>query len=184
MKRWLQRRLPDPRVLLENRALRGIAHLLGEPSLWALNRRSVAGAFALGFFILYLPPVGQTFCAAIGAVKLRVNLPISVLLVWISNPLTIPPMFYFAYIVGCLLLLRPILPFQFSFWIDWHNWFGILGPVLLGSLVCATIGAVIAYWVVQGLWRWNLIQRLKARRLARYGRPSPATSAPSSSRQI
>lgn len=190
MKRWLQQRLPDPRALLEQRALRGVAHLLREPRLWALNRRSVAGAFALGFFILYLPPFGQPFYAAIGAVKLRVNLPITFSLVWVSNPLTIPPMFYFAYLVGSLLLLRPILPFEFSFWIDWHNWLGILAPVLLGSLVCATVGALIAYWTVQGLWRWNLAQRIKARRRARYGGSSvatslsSATSLPSSSRQM
>ncbi|WPL17023.1 hypothetical protein Thiowin_02008 [Thiorhodovibrio winogradskyi] len=183
MKDWLQRRLPDPGSLLKHRALRGVAHLLREPRLWVLNRHSVAGAFALGFFILYLPPFGQPFYAAFGAVKLRVNLPIAFSLVWLSNPLTIPPMFYFAYLVGSLLLLRPILPFEFSFWLDWHNWLGILGPVLLGSLVCATLGALVAYWTVQGLWRWNLVRRLKARRQARYGRALSATSPPSSSRQ-
>lgn len=180
MKHWLKRRLPDPRTLADHRSLRGVAHLLREPRLWVLNRRSVAGAFALGFFILYLPPFGQPLYAAIGAIKLRVNLPIAFSLVWLSNPLTIPPMFYLAYVVGCILLLRPVPPFDVAFWLDWHNWLGILGPVLLGSLVCASLGAAIAYWTVQGLWRWNLVRRLSARRRARYA----ADNTPSSNRQI
>jgi uncharacterized protein (DUF2062 family) len=187
VKTWLLQRLPDPNALIQHRALRGVAHLLREPRLWALTRRSVAGAFALGFFILYLPPFGQPFYAAIGAIKLRVNLPITFSLVWVSNPLTIPPMFYLAYVVGCLFLCQPVAPFEASFWFDWHNWLGILGPVLLGSLICASVGAVVAYWTVQGLWRWNLARRLKARRRARTGQPLAAlslsaTSLPSSSR--
>ncbi|MBK5969947.1 hypothetical protein Thiosp_02649 [Thiorhodovibrio litoralis] len=183
MKRWLQQRLPDPRVLVEHWALRRVAHLLREPQLWVLNRRSVSGGVALGFFILCLPPLGQPFYATIGAIKLRVNLPIAFSLVWLSNPLTIPPLFYFAYVIGCLLLLRPVPPFNAHFWIDWHNWLGILGPVLLGSLVCATISALIAYWTVQGLWRWAVVRRLNARRRARYARSLPGPllgSAPNS----
>jgi uncharacterized protein len=49
--------------------------------------------------MMYMPPIGQMFMAAAAAIVLRVNLPISVALVWITNPLTIPPMFYFAYLL-------------------------------------------------------------------------------------
>jgi len=56
---------------------------------------------------MYLPPLGRLLIAAAGAIAFRVNLPISVALVWISNPVTIPPMYYFAYLVGSWILGVP-----------------------------------------------------------------------------
>ena len=38
------------------------------------------------------------------AVVFRANLPLSVAGVWISNPITMPPMMYFAYLFGNKLL--------------------------------------------------------------------------------
>jgi hypothetical protein len=182
MKRWLRRRLPDPRRVLESKYLRVFGGLLKDPNLWHLNRHSVAGAFAVGLFVMFLPPFGQAFIAAAAAIRLRVNLPISVSLVWLSNPLTIPPMFYFAYVVGCLILGQEIRTFEMAFWLDWRNWLTVLGPVLLGSLICATASGALGWLVIEGLWRWSLIREIRRRR-ARY-RASASNSRPSSSRQV
>jgi len=32
---------------------------LHDPGLWHLNRRSIAGTFTVGMFVMYLPPLGQ-----------------------------------------------------------------------------------------------------------------------------
>ena len=53
------------------------------------------------------------------AILVRVNLPISVALVWVTNPLTMPPMFYFAYYVGVHLLGMPPVDFELSFSWEW-----------------------------------------------------------------
>jgi hypothetical protein len=181
LKRSLKRLMPHPRAILDNQSLRVFGTLLQDPNLWHLNRRSASGAFAVGLFVMYLPPLGQMIIAAAGAIWLRVNLPISVALVWISNPLTIPPMFYFAFVVGCWIIGRPVPPFQMHFWLDWHNWLGVAGPLLLGSLVCATLCSAVGYFTIQTLWRWNLMRQIRKRR-ARYA--SAGASRPSSSRQI
>jgi uncharacterized protein (DUF2062 family) len=173
--------MPDPRQILDNKYLRVFGTLLKDPNLWHLNRRSAAGAVALGLFVMYLPPLGQMFVAAAGAIKLRVNLPIAVSLVWLSNPLTIPPMFYGAYVLGAWILGEPIRAFEVHFWLDWHNWLGVVGPVMLGSLICASVSALIGYFAVQALWRLSLIREIELRR-ARYA--AIRTSTPSSSRQI
>jgi len=180
VRRSLKRLIPSPRAILDNQSLRVFGSLLQDPNLWHMNRRSASGAFAVGLFVMYLPPLGQTLIAAAGAIRLRVNLPISVALVWISNPLTIPPMFYFAFMVGCWMLGQPIPPFRIEIWLDWHNWIAVLGPLMLGSLVCATVCSAAGYLIIQGLWRWNLMRQIKKRR-ARYA--SVSANRPSSSRQ-
>lgn len=181
MRRWLKGILPDPRQILDNKYLRVFGTLLKDPNLWHLNRRSAAGAVALGLFVMYLPPLGQMFVAAAGAIRFRVNLPISVSLVWLSNPLTIPPMFYGAYALGAWILGEPIRAFEVHFWLDWHNWLGVVGPVMLGSLICASVSALIGYFAVQTLWRLSLSREIALRR-ARYA--ALRTSTPPSSRQI
>lgn len=173
--------LPDPREILQNKYLRVFGTLLQDPNLWHLNRRSASGAFAVGLFVMYMPPVGQFFMAAAGAIKLRVNLPIAVSLVWLSNPLTIPPMFYLAYVIGGALLGQPIRAFEPAFWLDWHNWLSVVGPVMLGSLICATVCSLAGYFTIQAIWRWSLMRQIQRRR-ARYA--AARTSRPSSNRQI
>ena len=105
-KKFLQRLMPDHRTIREHRHLRFLGTLLHDPNLWHLNRRSASGAFAVGLFVAWVPVPFQMLLGAIGAILFRVNLPLSAALVWVSNPLTMPPLFYFAYLVGGWLLSR------------------------------------------------------------------------------
>lgn len=118
MKQWLKRITPNRAQVREHKQLRVFGKRLQDPALWRLNRRSVAGAFAVGMFVMYLPPLGQLLIAAAGAIAFRVNLPISVALAWITNPVTIPPMYYFAYLVGSWLLGTPVQTFRVKYWLE------------------------------------------------------------------
>lgn len=174
--------MPSPKSILENRSLTVFGKLLHEPNLWHLNRRSAAGAFGVGLFVMYMPPIGQMFQAAAVAILLRVNLPISVALVWITNPLTMPPMYYFAYLVGCMILGTPPAPFRMEFWADWHNWLAVLRPLGLGMLVCATLCSAVGYLGVQALWRWNLLREIRRRKAHYQAMARPRESSPDGAR--
>ena len=100
MKDRLRKLIPSRNKLREFSALRPVAHLLNHPELWHLNRRGVSGAAFVGLFSAFIPVPSQMLLAAIIAIYVRVNLPISVALVWITNPITIPPMIYGSYRVG------------------------------------------------------------------------------------
>jgi len=158
--------------------LRVFGTRLNDPNLWHLNRHSASGAFAVGLFAAFVPLPFQMVIAAAAAVLLRVNLPLSVVLVWITNPLTIPPMFYCTYLVGAWLMGRPgMLPesVDFSLATLMHGLGEVWQPLLLGSLVCGALAAALGYALVLGLWRLHVIRHLRRRRRAKL----PQRRAPS-----
>lgn len=164
MKRWLKRVTPARHQLDGHKHLSIFGRLLKDPNLWHLNRRSASGAFAVGLFVMYIPLPAQMVIAAAGAIATRVNLPISVALVWITNPLTAPPMYYLSYLVGTWVLGQEANGFDLDVWLDWHSWVDMIAPLFVGGFVCGAVCALIGYLSVQALWRWNLMRQIRQRR--------------------
>ncbi|HHQ40957.1 MAG TPA: DUF2062 domain-containing protein [Chromatiales bacterium] len=167
-KRFLRKHLPDHTTFRDHPHLARFGHRLHDPNLWHLNRRSVAGGFAAGLFMAWVPVPFQMVLAAAAAIALRVNLPIAVVTVWVTNPVTMPPLFYLAYKVGAMLLGTRID--HVSFELSWH-WLTeelrlVWQPFLLGCLVMGTASAAGGYAAARGLWRWWVVRRHR-RRLAR-----------------
>jgi uncharacterized protein len=167
MKRIINKYTPSPISLKENKYLGVFGTHLYAPSLWHINRRSVSGAFAVGLFCAWVPIPFQMVLAALFAVVFSVNLPVSVALVWLTNPITIPPLFYFAYWVGEKMLNNPPKDIKFEVSLEWL--WSILGeiwqPFLLGCFTLAVVSSVLGYAIVKGLWRWQVVRRMKVRRL-------------------
>lgn len=149
-----------------HRGLQMLGPRLRAPDLWHMNRRSVAGAFAVGLFVAFLPVPLQMVLAASIAVWLRVNLPISVLLVWVSNPLTMPPIFYTAYTIGRWILDDAPRSFRVEMTLEWfsNDLLTIWKPLLTGSLVLAVVASVSGYLVIRILWWISVVERLKLKR--------------------
>ena len=164
-KRLIKRWMPDQQTLKEHKHLRLFGKLLLDANLWHLNRRSAAGAFAVGLFMAWIPVPFQMLLAAGGAILFRVNLPLSVALVWLTNPLTMPPLFYAAYVVGCHLLGQPSQHIEIEFTWSWLTsvFETIAPPLLLGSLVLAILSSITGYVVVRGLWRLSIVRQWRNR---------------------
>ena len=168
-KRLIKRWLPDQDKLKEHKHLRLFGKLLLDANLWHLNRRSAAGACAVGLFMAWIPLPCQMLLAAGGAILFRVNLPLSVALVWLSNPFTMPPLFYGAYLVGCQLLGHPAQHIDIQFTWEWLvSVFETLAPpLLLGSLVLALLSALMGYAFIRTFWRINTVRQWQKRKEAR-----------------
>ena len=96
-KQLIKKYSPDPKKIRKMKGLGFLAKWLGNANLWHIHRYNTAKAFAIGLFWMSIPIPSQMVMAAISAILLRANLPVSVALVWISNPLTMAPIFYFNY---------------------------------------------------------------------------------------
>ncbi|EHQ53146.1 hypothetical protein ECTPHS_10676 [Ectothiorhodospira sp. PHS-1] len=120
--------------------------------------------------------------AAALAIIVRVNLPISVLLVWISNPLTMAPIYYVAYTIGRFLMGEPRRGFSFELNLSWFTGelVVIWKPLLLGSLVMSVVAGLAGYIAIRLLWRLHIVRRLdlKRRRLPRLGRRGGPAKGP------
>jgi uncharacterized protein (DUF2062 family) len=122
---------------------------------------------AVGMFCAFMPVPFQMLLAAIAAVALRVNILVAVPLVWISNPVTLAPIFYFCYVIGALILGTEIHGFIFELDFDWllSELLFIWQPLLLGCLVVATIASLVSFFLAQFFWRYHLLTRIKNRRM-------------------
>lgn len=171
-RKFFQRLLPPPHEIRDHRHLkRFFGDLVHDANLWHLNRRSVAGAFAVGLFVAFLPIPLQMVLAAALAILFRVNLPLSVVLVFITNPFTIPPLFYLAYKLGSLLLGQTPEPLQIELSLEWvMNQMGrIWQPLLLGSLLLGSLSSALGYVGVRLIWRFHIVSRLLKRRKRKPG---------------
>ncbi|AIY66359.1 DUF2062 domain-containing protein [Pseudoalteromonas piratica] len=166
-KKTIQKLLPDHNKIKQNKTLSIFGDVLHDANLWHLNRRSARGAFAVGLFWAFIPVPFQMLLSAAIAIPFRVNLPLSVALVWITNPLTMAPIFYFNYLVGYLVLGQQKQDFTFQ--ANWQ-WFvdslSSIGPAfMVGSLVCAAGASAIGYFGIDYLWRYSVLKQWKARKI-------------------
>lgn len=168
-RKLIKRFLPDHQFIKKQKILSVFGTLLHDPNLWHLNRRSAAGAFGIGLFFAWWPVPFQMWLSAATSIPLRVNLPLSVATVWITNPFTMPPMFYGAYLVGVLVIGAP--PQEFSFELSWQ-WVvqsvETIGPAfLVGCGVCSLVFGIGGYFGLDYLWRLSVRKAWKRRQSVR-----------------
>lgn len=172
-KKFIQKLLPDPAAVKSNRALQLFGKILHEPNLWHLNRRSACGAFSIGLFFAFWPVPFQMWLSAAVAIPFRANLPLSVATVWVTNPFTMPPIFYGAYLLGSTVLGVESQPFHFEPTWEWIvNSLSTIGPAFLtGCAICSVVCSFLGYHALNWLWRLSVIKEWQKRRDDRKNMP-------------
>ena len=173
----LKKYLPTSEQIAQIRVLSSLRHLLLEPNLWHMNRYSLSFGFLIGGFCCFLPIFFQTVPCVLLCVWIRCNVPLAVLVVWISNPITTGPMMYFAYRVGLrilgteqeIALLNPSL----GWFIDQLSI--IWQPLLVGSLACGFAFGMAGFIVIRLYYRWRIarykLRKVNARRRSKLNAP-------------
>lgn len=162
LRSFFKRYLPEHHKIREHQYIRHFGTLLHDPNIWHLSRRSSAGGVAAGLFCAFIPLPVQAIVSAALSILFRVNLPMAILFTLVSNPLTIAPMFIFAYQLGARILGVPERQVEFEPVL--HKLIHIWEPLLLGSFILATISAITGYVAVRLLWRLSLVRKWEERR--------------------
>jgi uncharacterized protein len=169
MQDWVKERLPTRERLLASRWIRPFADHLSHPSLWHLNRRSLARGVALGLFAGFLVPLGQTPAAAAAALPARANVIVAAVATTVTNPLTFAPIYFAAHRVGKTLMGEFLALDDGALWLA--RWlYGVIAPTALGLLLFGAGSALAGYYVARLLWRWRVVHRWRRRGCATGGR--------------
>lgn len=182
MRKQLKRYIPDAEAVRGNRWFRPFQNTLLHPRLWHLNRHSAAGGVAVGLFCGLIPGPFQMLGAAIMATVLRVNLPLALVVTLYTNPLTIVPLYLFAFAYGKFALglfdgggrAKFVAPPEWgqqplSAWvtqlIDWMA--GLGKPLFVGLLLLGLTLAALGYFGVRAAWRYHLVRAWRRRQRQR-----------------
>lgn len=143
---------------------------------FAVNRRTVTRGIAVGTFWALIPMPMQM--AGVMAVTpfLKFNVPLAIAVVWLSNPITYPPLFYLEYLTGNLLLGKESLN-GIELTMDWfkQHWDDIALSMYTGALFYATVVNALLYFCLNYLWIASVKKEKRERETARRARRSDAS---------
>ena len=146
----------------ENLNLGWLSKYLTSPELWKWNKRTIAKAFAIGLFCAFLPMPAHTLLAAILAVLFSANILLSMFMVWVNNPITIVPIYYFTYKLGASIMGIEMDPdFEFSFGYLMDN-FGVATLALwIGGIIVSIVSAIFGYFSIITIYKYKAFKRIK-----------------------
>lgn len=153
-------------MIKKNRGTRFLGGLLEDPNLFHLNRHSVSVAVFWGLFISMLPIPGQMPLAALLAFLFRYNLPISIVMCWISNPITMVPIFYSTYELGRMILHTPKVSFHIQLSWSWlsQEFLLVWQPLMFGSVLTGLVLGLVGYLSMQAFWFWYVMRSWEQRK--------------------
>ena len=119
----------------------------------SINRKSVSRGVLIGLFWGFVPMPMQMLAVLACTPFVRFNVPIAFMMVWLSNPLTMPLMYYMEYKTGNLLLGREgIEGVQLT--LEWfqNHWDDIVLPLYVGTIPYSVGVSSLLYILINRLW--------------------------------
>ena len=119
----------------------------------AINRKSVTRGLLIGLFWGFIPMPMQMLAVLAVTPFVKFNVPIAFSMVWLSNPVTMPFMYYMEYKTGNLLLGRSGLE-NVELTLEWfqNHWDDIVVPLYVGTIPYCVGVSLLVYLIVNWLW--------------------------------
>ncbi len=119
----------------------------------SINRKSITRGIFIGLFWGFIPMPMQMLAVLAITPFLKFNVPIAISMVWLSNPLTMPFMYYMEYQTGNFILGRDGLE-NIELTLTWFsdNWDNILVPLYIGTIPYSIFVSALVYFIINRLW--------------------------------
>lgn len=117
-----------------------------------VNRKSITKGLFIGLFIGFIPMPFQMVAVMAVMPFAKFNVPIAISMVWLSNPITMPFMYYMEYVTGSHLLGMQMESVELT--LEWFetNLSRIFIPLYVGTLFYSVIVSTLVYYGVDWLW--------------------------------
>ncbi len=145
------------------------------------NRRSMTRGIAIGWFWGSIPMPMQMAGVMAATPFAKFNVPIAIAVVWLSNPITYPALFYGEYLIGNVLLGHESIDgVQLTLhWFHAH-WGQIATSLYVGAFFVATVVNAAVYVLINRLWIRSVRFEKHHREALRRTRKAQEATPPSS----
>jgi len=128
------------------------------------NRRMVSKAVLIGLFIAFIPMPMQMLLVLAMMPFFKFNVPIALAMCWLSNPFTMPPMYYMEYLTGSFFSGSEPLAVEMT--LEWFsdNLNDIFIDLYSGALFYSVVGSLSGYWLVNHFWKSSVHRDKKLHR--------------------
>lgn len=118
-----------------------------------INRKMVTRGVFVGLFWGFIPMPMQMLAVVATTPFIRFNVPISIAMVWLSNPFTMPPMYYIEYLTGNFILGHENIK-DIELTLEWFsaNIGDIFIPLYVGTAFYSIVVSTLIYFVLNWLW--------------------------------
>jgi uncharacterized protein (DUF2062 family) len=123
---------------------------------FSASRKMISRGVFLGIFIAFIPMPMQMLAVVLLTPFFRFNVPIAIAMCWITNPFTMPPIYYIEYLTGSYIL--GIEPEPVKLTLGWFskNISKIFIPLYTGALSYSIVGGFGGYFLVNWLWKLSV----------------------------
>lgn len=143
-------------------------------SYLSVNRRMITRGVAAGLFWGFIPMPMQMLAVMATTPFVRFNVPVAISMVWLSNPFTMPPMYYMEYLTGNLLLGREGID-DIEMTVEWFsaNIGDIFVPLYVGTAFYSIVVTGFIYLLLNRLWIRSVHSEKHERKTTREQKKSP-----------
>jgi len=134
----------------------------------SLNRKTVSRGVFVGLFWGFIPMPMQMLAVVMTTPLMRFNVPLAISMVWLSNPLTMPAMYYMEYLTGNWLMgVESNLTVELT--LDWFttHWDDILLPLYVGTSFYSIVVSGVVYLAINWSWIASIKKEERQRRVHR-----------------
>ena len=130
------------------------------------NRKSISKGILVGLFWGFIPMPMQMLAVLSTTPFLRFNVPIAISMVWLSNPITMPFMYYMEYLTGNFILGYDGIK-DVKLTLDWfsQNWDSIVIPLYVGTAFYSIVVSYLIYILINRLWIYSIEREHRGSRL-------------------